>query len=231
MKKRVWAIFIALLILSYGAFGQVNFEGVVNFDIKIAGDATATMLSYMMPDNYIYQVKGKKMKFRMEGGMMASYFGEFLIDGEKNEAYMLKADEATAYKIQTHSRNGKENTSKPQLRSSNETQTIAGYKCKKYEIISNNAEANQVVWVAPGLKVENIDVKFSGINGTENLLALGLDGFPLKIEANATHSGITFKMILTAKEVTKTSFKDSEFTLPKDYVIKNFDSSTMMGKF
>ena len=79
---------MALMLFSIPAFSQNSFEGKIVYSITMEGEQ-AEETAAVMPQSYEYIFKGKNLKMKMNGGMMAAMMGEFIVDGENQTTYMI----------------------------------------------------------------------------------------------------------------------------------------------
>ena len=69
--KKLFLSLIILLALAPLTFAQSHFEGKIRYKIKLTGE-NADQMSAFMPESYEYLISGKKLKFKMNGGMAAA---------------------------------------------------------------------------------------------------------------------------------------------------------------
>jgi len=100
----------------------------------------------------------------------------------------------------------------------NETKSIAGFKCKKaiVSIMVKNEEKSFDAWFTKELKIKN---SFSS-------QIEGIDGFLM--EFVSSQNGMSMKM--TARSLESMSVSDSEFVIPEGYQVKTMDELKNMGK-
>jgi hypothetical protein len=213
----------AFLVLASPAIAQKTFEGKMVYTIELMGEGADQMAAFM-PQNYEYVVKGKKLKFKMNGGMTAAMMGEIIVDGETEEAWMLKHEEQTAYTFPKDEE--QEASPTPKITKEDEVINISGYECQKYKVVTEteNGEVNtQYLWVTDKIKLDRSS-KAKEFN-TGSFFLDGIDGMPLKIMME--NMGMT--MIMTATTIDQKRVSDSEFAIPDNYEEKEFDPSVFGG--
>jgi hypothetical protein len=221
MKRTVLSLFVALLCAGF-ATAQSGFEGVITYQIKVTGE-NADQMAAFMPTSYEYKVSGSNLKFKMVGGMTAAIMGDIVINGKTNEVYMVKANEKTAYLFPENDAEDAD-TPKPKIEKQNETSEIVGYTCQKYKVTTrgeDGADMVQYMWITDQIKISKpADRKNSG-----GIFVEGMDGFPLKIQSET----MGMNMVMTVSEVNKKAIPASEFQIPSDYEVKDFDPN-MFGR-
>lgn len=222
MKKSVFLI-ITFLFLAVPSMAQKTFEGNMIYTIELSGESADQMAAFM-PQSYEYLVKGKKIKFKMNGGMTAMMMGDIIVDGETEKAWMVKHEEQVAYTFPENDE--KEDESSPSITKEDEVITISGYECQKYKVIfegDNGETSTQYLWVTDKIKFDRSS-KAKELN-TGSFFLEGIEGVPLKIMIE--NQGMT--MIMTATTIEKKKVSDSEFDIPEDYEEKEFDPSNPLG--
>ncbi|MCW5520718.1 DUF4412 domain-containing protein [Aureitalea sp. L0-47] len=221
--KNMVLLLVALMMFSTTSRAQKSFEGRVVYTIELAGEGADQMAAFM-PNNYEYVFKGKKLKFKMNGGMTAAMMGDIIVDGEMEKAWMVKHEEQTAYTFPDNDE--EEETPTPTITKEDEIIAISGYECQKYKVVTqaeNGEESTQYLWVTDKFKIERT-------GGSKDLNAGAffleeINGMPLKIMIE--NMGMT--MIMTATTIDTKKVSDSEFDIPEDYEEKEFDPSAFGG--
>ena len=226
MKKLLFTLF-ALGALFSTSVAQ-SFEGKIVYGIELKGEG-ADQFAAFMPSSYEYTVKESNLKFKMNGGMTSAMMGEFIVLGDREESYMVKHSEKTAYKMEPDE-DEKESDIKPTVTKEKETAKIQGYTCQKYKVVMNS-DGNEVVqymWVTNEIKFK----KPKNAQNAGQLFVDGIDGFPLKVTSEMNTMGMAMTMIMTATSVDTRKVSDSVFEIPNDYEIKKFDPAMFgrMGK-
>lgn len=228
MKNLIFSILLmASQLLSFA--GPDNFEGNINFAIDLEGTGT-DILKAMLPNSYVYTIKGDQMVFKMEGGMTGGMLGEVVINSNDGNHYVVKHSDKKAFKMDAEEvkEKGQEQID-AKVEVLDEYETILGYKCRKYKIITTQKgeEIVQFLWATPDIELgmqENVNSQLSG-----NIFYENVKGFPLKVETDITKMGMEFKMIMTATSVQKESVSKDAFSVPSGYQIEPFEPSKMMG--
>jgi len=214
-------LYYSLLILFLAAFRPAApFEGTIRYDVQIKGDVGP--LANMMPKYYQFSVKGSDVKMKSD----ASLVGEILMKTVENKAYLLKRGEKTAYFFDLSSR--KLAASKPKVTKLKGTETIAGYPCQKYTVVSKDEDGetvNQTVWAAADLSVPK-PKKAAAIPNAGEFFVEGVEGFPLKMITQSSE----FTMTTTATQVEKKQLAASEFVIPAGFAVKDLDFADWFGE-
>ncbi len=221
MKKFVIILLIGTIV-SLSVSAQKEFEGTIKFSWKIVGEGS-DMIDAMMPSASYYLVRNKDVLFKMEGGMMTAMIGDILYLNKSKLSYMIRKGEKIAYKIEQEVTTDK--NVKPTVIKVDEILKILGYDCQKYKVItkSGGVETVQYIWTTNAFKFPGM-VKNKATRNS-NLKIEGVDGLPLKLITSAGPMNI----IMTATLMNKSVPDKSNFVLPKDYEIKIFDASKIMG--
>lgn len=237
MKKNL--IFLLVLALSYSVVAQ-DFEGTIKMKMAYEGQA-AEMMKAMSPSLMIIKQSGEKSSMLMEGGM-SSMLGKIISNGKKS--YMVFDAKKMAYELEDEAieTTGDEEETDDlgvELVDLNITEKIAGYDCKKYEVIyKSNGEvedAQQIskhyMWVAQNLNVrfltyDNDDAASKRNNKIYNEL---INGFPFKQEVVMNTQMGEIKMITEVTELIKGKIDASEFTVPENYTIKSIKEFSPFG--
>ncbi|MCC7301725.1 MAG: DUF4412 domain-containing protein [Bacteroidia bacterium] len=204
MKK----IFSILLLTAFtlGAFAQ--FEGTIAFSKKTAYDTI----------NYLYYIKGDKVRIDELNSKTGKVEGTFLIDLKAGTMTSLSHERKMYLEQKTPA------PSKPagecKVEKTKNTKTINGYKCVEYKV--TNSTENTIVshWVAAGkfnffskmLKVLNRKDKFS----VYFQQIPGMDGmFPMYSTLSAMDGKVTETM--DATKVEKKAVDAGLFSIPAGY--------------
>lgn len=186
-----------------------SFEGVIEFKKQTTTDTV----------NYIYYVKGDKVRLDEIGSKSKKVEGSFIIDLKTNT--MLSLSHERKLYIEQASGTPAPVAGKPEVKKTGNTKTIQGMKCTEY-IVKNAEEKVQVTyWLADNhydfffklLKVLNRKDK-SAVYVQQ---ITGVDGsFPfLSSQVNLETNKEEVKMEVT--KVEKKVVDASKFEVPKDY--------------
>jgi GLPGLI family protein len=208
MKKLFINLVVAVISVSTfsnAAFAQKTkaFEGTItytlNFDEAGLDPASASMLQGR---EMIISIKGDKSRMEMDMGMMKNVT---IADSKSGDAVTLldimgqkMAIKMTKEQLEKQ----KAETKEPEIVYSDETKEVAGYKCKKATIKSEDGEELAIYYT------DEIPSSNSATNQFK-----GLKGFPLEYQAN--QNGL--KMLVSAKSVKTGKVEDSKFKVSSDY--------------
>lgn len=131
-------------------------------------------------------------------------------DNKNQTAFTLLDMMGSKYLIRTNPDEIKKGTSRPDVKVNElpETKMIAGYKCKRAEVIVSDAENKRDY---PTIVFFTTEIPYN--NSYDNVFK-GLNGFPLEYTISPDE-GTHIKF--TAKSVTKEKLNDSIFTVPAGY--------------
>lgn len=224
----MWPIFYVLLLLT-ACEKDERFEGEIVFDVTINNDESGKMTS-LAPEKYHFKIKRNRIIFTTEGGLSSTLFGGMIFDGQKDEGYLLMKSSQLAYRMAK----GKDTKLaqkaaevKTEITKTQDSETIMGYVCTKFEI--TNEEEGKVthnqVWVTNDLKV---DYPKSLIESSPDMYFGQFEGFPLKV---ITHSVSGREIVVEASQVDPTSVASSSFDIPDNYKVTDDDPSEMINMF
>lgn len=207
MKKLILSVTFALTGM-FIATAQ-SFEGVIEFKKQTTTDTV----------NYIYHIKGDKVRLDEIGSKSKKVEGSFIIDLKTNSMLSLSHDRKMY--IEQASGTPAVVTGKPEVKKTDNVKTIQGMKCTEY-IVKNPEEKVQVTyWMASNhydfffklLKVLNRKDK-SAVYVQQ---ITGADGmFPfLSTQVNLETNKEEVKMEVT--KVEKKTIDAAKFDVPKDY--------------
>jgi GLPGLI family protein len=206
MKKIIIAAALAVSVISnIAAQKNTPFEGKVTYKISFEGSGlppeAMTMLNGSESVNYI---KGDKRRTDLN---MAIQSTSAIIDGKSKQVVTLMDIMGQKYLIRMSEADLKKEEEKnpiTNIKYSDETKTIAGYKCKKAEATVKTGEGKEEVvsvWYTDEIPSSEVKSVYKG-----------LKGFPMEYMIN--QSG--FKMTFTATSVSKEPVADSKFEIPKE---------------
>jgi hypothetical protein len=226
MKKLLFAY--SFVLVSFFAVGQ-SFEGVLKYDLKYDGEMVQQFAS-MMPNSYTLKVKGEKARFGIQGGMVASFMGDFITDGS-GVSYMLMPAQKTAYKLVESAADVAKDELTYKVLSTGITETVKGYKCTKYKITTkgeNGEDLTSYLWAS-----KDLSIKLPQSSNKQNALRpyKGVEGFPVKIEQNVSQMGVSFSMTIVLSELKEATIADNEFKVPAEFKVQEgFPSLGGLGK-
>ncbi|MDD3685640.1 MAG: hypothetical protein PHE56_02615 [Bacteroidales bacterium] len=217
MKTTMKLFFVLVAIsLSFAGYAQKakkvkTFGGVVTYDITYEGEDLDEATKAQLPTQIVVSVNGNKVRNEQ---VSAFYSMASISDLEKGSAIILI--DAMGMKIAVNQ--SKEEIEKnkeegglvdPEIKILDETKVIAGYKCKKDEVISGE-EVIEVYYT------EEIPVP-AGMNDNNGFK--GINGMLMQYTIN--QQGLI--MTMTAKEVKKAKVKAGLFLIPDDYDVKTME--------
>lgn len=220
MKKSLSVPLLAAFIAGFGILtscnnhntssasssGSSNFEGVINYEVKIDAGSTPGAAGLANSVEMKTYVKGQKV--RGEESVMG-YNSVMIADSkDPDNATMLvnMFGHKYAIKITDSAEKEKHNTPKIEyIDSANTTKQIAGYTCKKAKIIINGADSAPIT----SFIYYTSDLPYADPQG----LFKGLKGMPMEFSGNMNHVNIT----IMAKSVETKTLSDSLFVVPSDY--------------
>ncbi|SDM00600.1 protein of unknown function [Catalinimonas alkaloidigena] len=208
-----------LLLIGLVSFAHAqDFEGRINYSIKVSG-SNAQQLAAMMPKSYDLQMKEGKVRMKSDAAMM----NDVLMLNDERVSYLMLPSQKKAFRIKMQDQNDQqENVS---VEKTDETRSIAGYNCKKYVVSVKDPQSGvtqkQTIWATPALQLS----KMQGSTGGMNIFYKDIDGTPLAI----TMETPMFSMEMTATNVSKESVPDAVFTVPSEYKVEDFDPAMLQG--
>lgn len=225
MKKILITLVWVILPLALIA-GDKPFYGKISYNITYSGP-DAEMLQMMSFTRYDYTFGDQKVRLKMDGGMVAAYMGDFIVNHKTNESYLIYDDEQTAYNlegVEEEAAESEEPEPEPEVtvKKGTEKEKILGYKCQQY-IVTTKTDDGEVVseyWMTEDIRVDLRD----GINMANSLSIKGIDGFPLKIVMYIDE--VTVEQIATTVDDEKPD--DSVFEVPEGYAVKPYSESPIM---
>jgi len=213
--RKIRFLFIFILFgLTVNA--QKDFEGMIEYDVKVTVE-NSKVLSDILPYQYTVYYKGKDIRIENEGGY-GVLMGDLLYLNDSGNVFMLQSQDKIAYKIAKESLPANYNT--PAVTESDKEKTIAGYKCKEYEVIykTKMGETKIHCWAAPAFS--NIPQMRSPF--TKNLMIPGIEGLPLLIVTEKTDQNASFTLTIRATKVTQEKMDASSFKIPNGYKIEPY---------
>lgn len=186
-----------------------DFEGKLVYDITINSSNMPEQAKAMFDGSQvIIYVKGMMTRAEMNMAMQNTIS---ISDRKANTSVTLMDIMGSKYMIKSDI-NKKETEKAPEVtvKELNETKTIAGYLCKKAEILfkdKSGKEKSTIIFYS-----EEITNQMG--YDKRNYFLKDIKGMPLEYEIT-TDNGMTMKM--TAKTISKESIADSKFEIPTGY--------------
>ena len=207
MKKLFLTAFFGLAGMLIAS--SQSFEGVIEFKKQTSTDTV----------NYIYHVKGDKVRLDEIGNKSKKVEGSFIIDLKTNSMVSL-SHERKLY-IEQAPGTPATVTGKPEVTKTTNVKTILGVKCNQYVVKNSDEKVQVTYWMGSGkfdfffklLKVLNRKDK-SAVYVQQ---LTGVDGmFPfLSSQVNLETGKEEIKMEVT--KIDKKTVDAAKFDIPKDY--------------
>lgn len=212
MKKLLLSLslLIALvLIINSNSFAQKKakpFSGIVVYDVKYEGTLEPAMLS-QLPTEITTKISGNKMK--VETAQSGMFMTQIVNGDDKKLSIIYEMGPQKIYVTLSDEELKLKNTEtpKPVIKLLTETKLIAGYTCKKAEIISKNEYDEETIsYVFYSEELGNKAINFGNKEMEE------IEGLPMEYNVVTEE----FSQIFTVKEVKVQKIKDTEFMIPAD---------------
>jgi GLPGLI family protein len=202
------ALVLGLSMQASAQKGAKAFSGVIQYDITYpeSGELDPAM-SGQLPTAMTIEIFGHLSKTSMQMGMISQ---ASIVDAKDKKSIALLDVMGQRFAIkQSAEEIDKQMAEMPKttIKQIDETKEIAGYKCKKAEITSEEDENPIIVYYTTDI---NGDYDNWGSGGG---VFKGINGQLMEYELN--QNGI--KMRFTAKSVTEKKFKEKDFLMPADY--------------
>ncbi len=215
MKKIIQSAFIltaVFLLFANNTYAKKKktFSGTITYKITYPNSDFDSQTKAMLPKLLTYTVKGNKS--RTEINTVTGKTINIVNGDEKTIITLLNfSDKKYAVKTSTEEIK-KENSNKPIpiIKYSDETKTIAGYNCKKAEVIikdNDSTETKMTVYYS-----KELGSKLLNFNKP---LYKNINGLLMDFEINNNNMAMKF----TAISVKKEKVSKKEFAIPKDYEI------------
>lgn len=204
MKKICFVLALtALSIVQLSAQKKTDFEGIVKYavsfeDSQLPPEAVAMFKNAQL----VVSITPEKQRTDVDMVMQST---STIMDLKKKLVYTLMDVAGKKYFIKMTEADLKkesETVPQPEIKYTDETKEIAGYKCKKAEVtINNGSEIKMTVFYTDEIQSNDVQPVYKG-----------LKGFPL--EYSMSMGGIQMKF--TAKSISKERVPDSVFEIPKE---------------
>ena len=223
MKKVIQLILIATTFVfafnNVSFAGKKPFKGIITYKITFPNSEFDQATLAMMPKVMTVTIKGNMSKTSLNMGMGTQ---STIFNGDNKTATTLINMMGQKYAIQiTREDIDKEiaDQPKPIVKYLDETKEIAGYKCKKAEIIFKNDDDNEVTFTV----YYTDELGGKALNSGQALYS-EIDGVLLEYEIDAKGMAMKFE----ATSVEKKNVSDKEFDIPEDYKITTKDELESM---
>ena len=210
MNKLIPVIFGVVLLMNFQpAIGQDKIkEGKITFEISISNEEEMNdQMLAMMPKEMVVYFKNDKSRGEMDmmGGKIIT-----ITDGKDGESISCMDLMGKKQAIKTTKEDAEREKSKMgeyEVKHSDETKVIAGYKCKKATVVFKDSEKSSPIdiWYTDDLEVSN-SAKYSW---------KGIDGYMLEFSVDQKGMGMKF----TCTEIKKQDVKDDMFEVPEGYTV------------
>jgi hypothetical protein len=214
MKKILGLLLIASQIsVAQSLSGTIKYD--VKYDMPEKNKQEMQKFGMPMPTGVELATNGTnaKMKMTSSAGTMMEVLHT------PKESYFLDSKNKKAYKLPE---NKGYQASKATVTKTEEFETIAGHKCRKYVV--DNGGSKEVIWATPDYKVSpdmlaNLSRKGPGSNSYMK----EIDGVPLKIitDEHGNH------MEMTAVSISESKPSEKDLSVPADYTVEPFSPAVM----
>ncbi len=220
MKRIMTAIAVVAFTFNvYQAIAQEKLkEGKITFDISINNaEETNDQILAMMPKDMVVYFKDGRSRGEMDmmGGKVIS-----ITDSKAGETITLMDMMGKKQAIKTtksDAENEKKSEGDYDVKITDETKTIAGYKCKKAIINFKDKKANEgttIIWFTNELEATN----------SEKYSWKGIDGYMMEFSVDQRGLGMKF----SCTEVKKQAVSDDLFEIPEGYTIMTTEEMKKM---
>ncbi len=188
-----------------------SFSGLVTFSIKYEGDIDPMRLANA-PKERIYTIAGNNTKYTVSGQGFVQHVVNI---GDSSQNLMIIDHPMQKLVIKKDREDFEEDFEYVDIKvvPSDETKTICGYACKRYDIEVKDLEKESEI------KVICYTTEEIGVDENINFETPGLKGYPLYQEQ---HIG-EIKIITEAVKVKKKKIKPAEFLIPSGFEIISYD--------
>ena len=214
MKKLSLILLCAFMSLSVMA---QEFEGTIQFKVKISGKEF-DRYSKAFPEAIQLKIKGQNMRGKTTGGQITSLMSGFIFNGDQKTAYVLSDAFQTAFKLKSadFDENSKSQGGKFEITATGETETIAGYSCKKFIAKEVGKSTVITIWTTEDFTISK-PTNLSDLTG--NIFLEGVKGFPLKAITTENETSV----MVEVSDVRKEPIDASSFEIPSGYRVQDFD--------
>ncbi len=217
MRKNIKTLFAITLmsVFSFAALSQTPFSGIIKYKISTEGRELSAQEKAQMPSEQTLYISGSLIKtenITAMGGVST------IVDTATGSTILLydMMGQKIAFKGEKNDTT-EEKLLEPEIKELDESKTILGYKCKKYEIKLENGTIEAFI-------TNDIDVKDPMLSSMK-----GIKGFMMEFsQTSKEDEDLILNYIVT--EINKGKVKKSIFKIPKGYEVKTFeDLQNMMG--
>lgn len=199
--------------------GGDGFEGVIKYAIEVEGEELDAATKAQMPSEMVMYYKESLIRMEQVSPMYSIASVSNVADGSVIILMDMMGQKFAVKQSAEDVEKAKEDVGdeeKPEINFLDETKEIAGYTCKKAEVIQNGETME--VYYTNEISVPKNENAQNSIEGIDGML----------MEFTIVQQG--FSMTMTVKEVKKTKVKKTMFTIPPDYEVKTMEEfQTMFG--
>lgn len=202
----------AVIFLSANVLAQKSFEGTITFEMEMdLKDMPPEAAAMMKGSEIIYTIKDASTRVESKTPIANT---AVVVNNKKKNGFTLMEMMGSKYLIKLADEDFKKDTDRPniEVKYTEETKEIAGYKCKKAEVtIKDTTMQNEYISIV----YYTTEIPYGNSYGNN---FKGLKGFPLEYNIQTPQPGSNVKVI--AKKVSKEKVEDSIFSVPTD--VKEF---------
>jgi GLPGLI family protein len=183
-----------------------GFEGVITYEISFPGLQIDERAKALMPKEMKLFLKEHQQRLEMS---QTTNVKSVTISDSKNQSSVILMDMMDKKLAMRVSKEEVEKelakTKMPQIVYSNESKIIAGYKCKKAELVTEDGKKSVIYYTE--------DLQMNNFSASWNYQMPQLKGFPLEFEMEQNGT----KMKMTATRVSKELIPITLFMIPEGY--------------
>ncbi len=218
----ILSLVICLVIYSGQAqAGGKDFNGVIVYNISYGETDMDPQMAAMMPKTMKMKIKGESSRTEISMGMGSTIV---VFNGETKSGFTLMDIMGQKYAMEMTAEELEQDIEKEpdmDVEVTGETKEIAGYKCKKAIVKSNESGAEDMEMV-----VYFTDELGTGMLNYNNPVFKDVQGVMMEYSLKENDINMTF----TAISVTKQKVSDDEFEIPEGYnVMTMSDFENMFG--
>jgi len=193
-------------VLTANAQKSKSFGGTVKFSVKFEGDTDPRV---HVPRDVVYTIFGNKTKVVDQSAIQIK-------DGDAVTTTLLLdiPGNRVGYTVTKEQIEEQHSSIKYTYTKGEDTKTICGYLCTRYDITAYNVEEDEEVKLFVYTTTE-----IGENNNINNLEYPGLTGYPLYTEIE--QKGV--KTIMEATEIKKTKVKPVDFLIPSNYKMMSLE--------
>jgi hypothetical protein len=214
-------ILVLLLIACQASMAQ-SLSGTIKYDVKIdipeKNKQEMQKYGIAMPTGMELSTNGTnaKMKMTSSAGTMMEVLHTV------KESYFLDSKNKKAYKL-PENMGPQGQGPKPTVTKTEEFETIAGHKCRKY--IIEKGGSKEFVWATADYKISPAMLASLSRRGPggDNSYMKEIEGIPLKMITNERGN----KMEMTAVSISESAPSEKDLSVPSDYTVEPFSPAVM----